>query len=143
MSGENLVEVTPCFRTPNQIDMIEYVRIRDFLNIKTFKEIIKNHIFYPSWKVEETPEYFIYQFENKERIYISKKTWRIYSEVNNEHSQYQAFWIIRLLAKYGYVEGFKRIQRKRKVPFIHNRKGKLSFKKEMEKRWKRNEWTPK
>ena len=122
MSEENLVEVIPCFRTPNQIDLVEYVRIRGFLNIKTFKEIIKNHILYPTWKVEETPEFFIYQFEDREKIYISKRDGRLYSEVNNEHAQYQAFWIIRLLAKYGYVEGYKRIQRgKKRIPFIHNR----------------------
>jgi hypothetical protein len=114
------VEVIPCFRTQNCIDRIEYTRIREFLNIKTLREILKGHVLYPTYKVEETPQYFMYQFEDKEPIYISKKDGRLYSEINNEHAQFQAFWLIRLLAKYGYVEGYKRIQRKKSYSFQNN-----------------------
>jgi hypothetical protein len=89
--------------------------------VKTLRQIIKSHVLYPDWKVEETEDYLTYQFEDKEKIYISKKNGRILSEVNNEHSQYQAFWLIRLLAKYGYVEDFKRVQwKKETVPFLNN-----------------------
>jgi hypothetical protein len=120
MVNHTLVEVVPCFKTPKSCDRIGYKRILEHLNIKTLRQIIKSHVPYPDWKVEETEDYLTYQFEDKEKIYISKENGRVFSEVNNEHSQYQAFWLIRLLAKYGYVEDFKRIQRHNAVQFLEN-----------------------
>lgn len=109
---KNLVEVTPMIKGEKAIDRIEYTRIRDHLNIKTLREIAKHCCLLPV-DVQEDENYFSYQYPRHERICISKKTWRIYAEVNNEETRYQAFMLLRFLAKFGYVEGFKRIQRRK------------------------------
>ena len=105
-----LVEVTPCFHGHGQRDFVSYSSIRDHLNAKTLREIAKA---FPV-DVKETSTHFIWTYSGKPSIYIDRKTWRLYSIHNREHNQYQAWYLIRQLAKYGYVVDFKRVQQRRK-----------------------------
>jgi hypothetical protein len=118
-SKQNLVEVIPCIRGQNTLDLIEYTKIKDFLNIKTLREIAKHVCLLPV-EINENADYFSYQYPKQERIYISKKTWRVYAESNNFNTQYQAFMLLRFLAKFGYVEGYRRIQRRKSYSFQNN-----------------------
>jgi hypothetical protein len=111
-----LVEILPCIKSEKTLDYLDYKQIRlNFLNMKTLRQILKNHLMTPDWSVFEDANYFAYQYEDKPKIYISKKDGRIYSEVNNNVSQFQAFFLLRMLVKYGYVEGYKRIQRRNPI----------------------------
>lgn len=105
-------------RDGKDYEHITYRRIRDFLNIKTLKQImIKDHLLLVD--IHEENQHFTFQYPSKPRMYISKKDGRIYSEIANRDSRYQAYVILRILAKYGYIEEFKRIQRKKEtIPFI-------------------------
>jgi len=125
-SSKNLVEVVPCIKGQTTLDLIEYTKIKDFLNIKTLREITKHFCLLPV-EVNEDIEYFSYQYPKQERIYISKKTWRVYAESNNFNTQYQAFMLLRFLAKFGYVEGYRRIQRRKSSfqGYVNYRRGEL------------------
>jgi len=97
-------------------EKIAYNRIREFLNIKTWKRICLENL--PLSEVREENNYLTFQYPSKPKIYISKESGRVYSEVANRDSRYQAYVILRVLAKYGYVEEFKRIRRRLIIPFL-------------------------
>lgn len=86
--------------------------VRSFLNFKTLKQFAKDSGF--PIEVEETPDYLIWKFKGSPDVYISKKDWRLYAEGNSQGHQYAAWYLLRRLSKYGYVEGYKRTEQRRK-----------------------------
>jgi hypothetical protein len=107
-----LVEVTPVFQGYGFRDKIEYSSIRDFLNIKTLREIAKNQT-YPV-EVSEEEDYLTWKCADKKKVYISKRDWKLYAEGNSEKYQFQAYYVLRALAKFGYVVDYKRVQKRRR-----------------------------
>jgi len=103
-----MVEIVPVRRSRGYDDIIQYDHVKSYLNVKTLREIIKSRIIYPKWKVEDLEGYFTYQYENKPKVYISKRDWRLYTKDNDEKSRTQAYNICRWLVKFGYIEGYRR-----------------------------------
>lgn len=113
--SETLFEINAVIKDPKGLDCINYVKVRSHINLKTLKAIIKNCHCAVTPILEETPEYFSYQYSKQHaKVYISKKTGRLLVKAINEDAQRQAFMLLRFLTKYGYVEGFKRTQRRKK-----------------------------
>jgi hypothetical protein len=117
LSETLLVNVEPIIKDFKSSDRIEYDKINNNLNILTLREIVKSC---KNMKVKnpkiptcfQNKELFSFKHPDHEAVYISKKTWRVKAEHNNEDTQRQCFMLLRFLAKFGYVENYHRIQRK-------------------------------
>ena len=116
--GDSLVdtrifELIPCEDGKKTTNFISYTRVKEDLNIKTLNQILKARLPNMKWKTEELDDFLTYQYDDKPKIYISKENGRIYCPENNRFSQWQAFILIRMLVRFGQVEGYVRHQRKK------------------------------
>jgi hypothetical protein len=107
--SEQLVEINAVLDGNKKHEKLEYLRVSSQLNIKTLRQILKTHLL-PFYACADLGDYFAYQYKDKTKVFIKKSDGRLYSEGNNRDSQYQAYCLLRMLVKFGYVENYKRVQ---------------------------------
>lgn len=103
-------EVIPVEKGKNSTSTITYGRIKS-LNRFTFMEIIKAKSKEEDYKKTlfgDSGEYYFFKYDTMPKLYILKSDGRIYTEQNNDIAKYEAFRLLRMLVKFGYVEGYKR-----------------------------------
>jgi hypothetical protein len=81
------------------------------VDIRTLHSIESNY-FVPKSFIEED-NYIIFRYPNKPTIYISKKDGLLYAFSNGRDEQRQAWHLLRIIGKFGYVDNFKRIQQRK------------------------------
>lgn len=107
--SEQLVEINAVLDGDKKHEKLGYLRVSPHLNIKTLRQILKTHLL-PFYACADLGDCFAYQYKDKPKVFIKKADGRLYSEFNNRDSQYQAYCLLRMLVKFGYVEGYNRIQ---------------------------------
>ena len=110
ITADSLFQINPVFDGKHYYERIEYTRVRtEHLNLKTLKVIKDTKA--KRARVGEEDGYFTWHYSGRPKMYISKEDGLVYSKINNWESSLQATIILRVLCKFGYVEGFRRIQR--------------------------------
>jgi len=113
LSPKVLVPITPSTTGNSYDETIRYSRTK----VENFNLKLLNRVFYKenakSFQAGENASYFMYSYGNKPTVYFSKKDGRIYGEQNSRETRNQARIVLRILNKFGLVEGYKRLQNHR------------------------------
>jgi hypothetical protein len=83
------------------------------VDIRTLHSIERNY-FEPN-SFSETEEYIVFKYPFKPTIYVKKKDGLTYAHINTWETRKQAWHLLRILGKFGYVENFKRTQYRKNV----------------------------
>jgi hypothetical protein len=106
---ENLVKIEAKFTDLNFYDSVSGT-VKP-IDVRTLREIEK--IYFVSKSFSETEGFIVFRYPTKPIIYISKKDGLLYAFNNGREERKQAWHLLRILAKFGYVENFKRIQHRK------------------------------
>jgi hypothetical protein len=82
------------------------------IDIRTLHSIERNYFVPKSFS--ETKEFIIFKYPNRPTIYINKKDGLTYALANGYEERKQAWHLLRILGKFGYVENYTRTQRRKK-----------------------------
>ena len=88
------------------------------IDIRTLKEIAKVYFIITSFS--DIEEFIVFNYPTKPTIYINKKDGLLYAFNNGREERKQAWHLLRVLGKFGYVSDFKRVQhRKQKAKTVN------------------------
>jgi hypothetical protein len=94
-------------------EWVDYNRISaENLNVKMLERIFRKENA-KSFDVGETTDHFWYEYKDRPRMYISKSNGKIMADKYGKMESYSALMMLRILNKWGLVEGFRRVQKKR------------------------------
>lgn len=81
------------------------------IDIRTLRFIEKDYFVPQSFS--EDKDYIVFKYPMKPTIYINKKDGLTYAFINGWEERKQAWHLLRILAKFGYVDDFKRVQHRK------------------------------
>jgi len=106
-----LVEVKPIYRDGKYREEIKYRRIRvEDLDVEMLKAFFRMKKSKDS-NITDILSHFVYQYRDKPTIFLDKKDGRLYSFQDEYLARRQAIFILKILSRFGKVEGYDRKQR--------------------------------
>lgn len=116
---EKLVKIEARFTDLNFYDAV--TGTVKLIDIRTLREIELHYFVRNSFS--ETENYIVFQYPMKPTVYINKKDGLIYALNNGYEERKQAWHLLRILCKFGYVENFTRTQHRKQKQNLKNVNG--------------------
>jgi hypothetical protein len=109
LNSEKLIKIEAKFTDLNFYDSVSGT-VKP-IDIRTLREI-ENVYFVPK-SFSETNTHIVFRYPTKATVYVNKKDGLLYALNNGCDERKQAWHLLRILGKFGYVENFKRIQHRK------------------------------
>jgi hypothetical protein len=106
--NSKLVKVDAVFSNKKFSDAVSG-KIRT-VDIRTLRSIEK--IYFKVGSFKDQGNYIVFEFPERPNLYISKANGLLYALSNGEDERKQAWHVLRILGKFGYVEEYHRKQKK-------------------------------
>lgn len=102
----NLIRVDGCWKTDKFCDSVSGT-VRP-IDIRTLRSIERQY--FTKGSFSENKDYIVFSYPDRPIIYVRKCSGLLYGLSNSPLEQKQAWHLLRILCKFGYVDGYSRRQ---------------------------------